>query len=155
MKLKRIAAAVMAAALMTACAVPASALTGSASTDTYYVNQEESYGSIKLTSQKAKATTYCELASAGKIANCYYFYNTTSGTVKTLKKVTEDFTTGSKTLTKSLTTSDKSNFSSNYGAFSTHKVQVTSYITWSSEASEDRPLVGKVKSAYSDYNEDF
>ena len=136
-------------------AISASALTGTAQTDTYYVYQEESYGRIKLNSRSAVASTYCELSSAGKIANCYYFYLTTGNVVKTLKSVTNTFTTGVYTKSTTVSSNGISNFSSNYGAFSANRVQVTSYVTWKSEACEDRPLVGRTTSAYSNYNASY
>lgn len=154
--IKKVLSILMIAVILASCfAVPASALTGSASTNTYYVYQEESYGSINLSSSSAVALTYCELASAGKIANCYYFYLTPSNTVKTLKSVTQTYSTGSTTTTRSISASGYSDFSSNYGAFSANRVRVTSYVTWISEACEDRPLVGRVTSAYSAYNDEY
>lgn len=154
--IKKVVSVLLIAVFMVSCfAIPASALTGSAQTNTYYVYQEESYGKIKLNSRSAVASTYCELSSAGKIANCYYFYLTNDNVVKTLKSVTNTYTTGVNTKNTTVSSSSVSNFNSNYGAFSANRVQVTSYVTWKSEACEDRPLVGRVTSAYSAYNETY
>ena len=133
--LKKVLSISLTAVLLVSCfAIPASAVTKR--TNTYYVYQEESYGELSLTSNTLTTLTYCELASAGKIAKSTYYYS--YGNI-----IYSDYVQGGGNY-DSTTFYDTS--SSNYAeahaaavngyafisAKSYHKVRVTSYVTWDS-----------------------
>ena len=135
-KIKRVAVTSLAAvcALSSVAAISASAVT--ARTNTYYVYQEKSYGTLTLTQSYINASTYCELARAGKIAKTdyEYYYNgmidyAVSQAGGNYDRNTFNDTSNSTTVSavRGLDDVDRYIWAKSY-----HKVKINSYITWNS-----------------------
>ena len=135
-KIKRIMITTIAAvcALSSTAAICASA--ASARTNTYYVYQEKSYGTLSLTSSNLSASTYCEYKPAGRIVKTYFTYYDGSSTRSTTKQLIGDYDNNIFYYNSNITTATGQiqagtgiKFKS---AKSYHKVRVTSYVTWDS-----------------------
>ena len=135
-KIKRIMITTIAAvcALLSTAAICASA--ASARTNTYYVYQEKSYGTLSLTTSNLKASTYCEYKPAGRIVKTSFTYINGGRIYVASRNLIGDYEHNTFYYNSNITTATGQiqagtdvKFKS---AKSYHKVRINSYVTWDS-----------------------